>query len=253
MALRIGAQPHGHWSGCHAVSWERYATDFGDLDITPHFQRHSYTFSLMVNGDGNRFLDEGADIRNFTYAKYGHLVLEQPGQFAWQIYDNKVAHLLLDEYRTKHVTKVKADTLEELVNKLDDVNPEQCLRTIREFNASVMSDVPFDPNVKDGRGTQGLTIPKSNWAQAIDEGPFQAFAVTCGITFTFGGLRIDNSARVMNTNHEPIPGLYAAGEMVGGLFYFNYPGASGLTSGSVFGRLAGASAGEFAVQATAST
>ncbi len=147
------------------------------------------------------------------------------------------------------MTKVKADTLEELVHKLDDVNPEQCLRTIREFNAAVMSEVPFDPNVKDGRGTRGLAIPKSNWAQAIDEGPFQAFAVTCGITFTFGGLRVDTSARVMNTNHEPIAGLYAAGEMVGGLFYFNYPGASGLTSGTVFGRLAGASAGTYAAQA----
>jgi tricarballylate dehydrogenase len=243
MALRIAAMPYGHWSGCHAVSWERYATDFGDLDVTPHFQRHSYTFSIMVNGEGKRFLDEGADIRNYTYAKYGHAVLEQPGQFAWQIYDNKVAHLLLDEYRTRHVTKVKADTLEELVQKLDDVDPQQCLETIREYNAAVMKQVPFDPNVKDGKGTQGLAVPKSNWAQTIDEGPFQAFAVTCGITFTFGGLKITTDGQVVDTNHDPIPGLYAAGEMVGGIFYFNYPGASGLTSGAVFGRLAGASAG----------
>jgi tricarballylate dehydrogenase len=205
----------------------------------------------MVNGDGKRFLDEGADIRNFTYAKYGHLILEQPGQFAWQIYDDKVAHLLLDEYRTKSVTKVKADTLEELVRKLDDVNPEQCLKTIHEFNASVDTSVPFDPNVKDGRGTRGLPVPKSNWALAIDKPPFQAFAITCGITFTFGGLRVDTSAQVVNTNHETIPGLYAAGEMVGGLFYFNYPGASGLTSGAVFGRLAGRTAGQYARQRVA--
>jgi tricarballylate dehydrogenase len=243
MALRMGAQPYGHWSGCHAVGWERYATDFGDLDVTPQFQRHSYTFGIMVNGDGKRFLDEGADIRNFTYAKYGQLVLEQPGQFAWQIYDNKVTHLLLDEYRTKRVTKVKADTLEELVQKLDDVNPQQCLETIREYNAAVKEEVPFDPNIKDGKGTRGLAVPKSNWAQTIDEGPFQAFAITCGITFTFGGLKITTQGQVVDTNHDPIHGLYAAGEMVGGLFYFNYPGASGLTSGTVFGRLAGATAG----------
>ncbi|GAA4334436.1 FAD-dependent tricarballylate dehydrogenase TcuA [Pigmentiphaga soli] len=243
MALNIGAQPYGHWSGCHAVGWERYATDFGDLDLTPHFQRHSYTFSIMVNGLGKRFLDEGADIRNFTYAKYGHLILEQPGQFAWQIYDDKVAHLLLDEYRTKHVTKVKADTLEELVAKLDDVDPVQALKTIKEFNAAVNNDVPFDPNIKDGKGTNGLEIPKSNWALAIDKPPFQAFAITCGVTFTFGGLKITTEGQVVDTNHDPIPGLYAAGEMVGGIFYFNYPGASGLTSGAVFGRLSGKSAG----------
>jgi tricarballylate dehydrogenase len=243
MALNIGAQPFGHWSGCHAVGWERYATDFGDLDITPHFQRHSYTFSIMVNGEGKRFLDEGADIRNYTYAKYGHLVLDQPGQFAWQIYDAKVSHLLLDEYRTKHVTKVQADTLEELVQKLDDVDPVQCLKTIHEFNAAVNDSVPFDPNEKDGKGTSGLAVPKSNWALTIDKPPYQAYAITCGVTFTFGGLKINTDGQVIDTNHDAIPGLYAAGEMVGGIFYFNYPGASGLTSGAVFGRLAGKSAG----------
>jgi tricarballylate dehydrogenase len=251
MALKIGAQPYGHWSGCHAVGWERYATDFGDLDITPHFQRHSYTFSIMVNGNGKRFLDEGADIRNYTYAKYGHLVLEQPGQFAWQIYDSKVTHLLLDEYRTRHVTKVQADTLEELVRKLDDVDPEQCLKTIHEYNAAVDEGVKFDPNIKDGKGTRGLAVPKSNWALTIDKPPFQAYAITCGVTFTFGGLKISTDGEVVNTGEEVIRGLYAAGEMVGGIFYFNYPGASGLTSGAVFGRLAGKSAGEFAARSRA--
>ena len=248
MSLRIGAQPYGHWSGCHAVGWERYATEFGDLVRTPAFQRHSYTFGIMVNGDGRRFLDEGADLRSFTYAKYGHIVLEQPGQFAWQIYDGKVLHLLLDEYRTKYVTKVRADTLEELVRKLDDVDPVQCLATIREYNRAVKTDVAFDPNVKDGKCTVGLAMPKSNWAQTIDQPPFEAYAITCGVTFTFGGLRINAEAQVMNTNHEPIRGLYAAGEMVGGIFYFNYPGASGLTSGAVFGRLAGASAARSALR-----
>lgn len=249
MALRIGAQPFGHWSGCHATGWERYATEFGELAVTPSFQRHSYTFGIMVNANGRRFLDEGADLRSYTYAKYGHIVLDQPGQFAWQIYDSKVRHLLLDEYRTKYVTKVTADTLEELVEKLEDVDKTECLKTIREFNQSVRKDVPFDPNIKDGRCTVGLVMPKSNWAQSIDTPPFEAYAITCGITFTFGGLKVTNDAQVMNTNHESIPGLFAAGEVVGGIFYFNYPGASGLTSGAVFGRLAGRSAGHFAKKA----
>ncbi|OGA37623.1 MAG: tricarballylate dehydrogenase [Betaproteobacteria bacterium RIFCSPLOWO2_12_FULL_62_13] len=246
MALRIGAQPYGHWSGCHAVGWERYATDFGDLALTPSFQRHSYPFGIMVNADGKRFVDEGADFRNFTYAKYGRVVLEQPGQFAWQIYDSKVLHLLRDEYRTRHVTKVKANSIEELADKLEDVDKQQLLRTIREFNAAVKTAVPFDPAIKDGRCAEGLAIPKSNWANAIDTPPFEAYALTCGVTFTFGGLRITNEGQVVNTNHEPIPGLFAAGEMVGGLFYFNCPAATGLTSGAVFGRLAGRNAASFA-------
>jgi tricarballylate dehydrogenase len=248
MALRIGAQPHGHWSGCHATGWERYASDFGDLIQTPNFQRHSYTFGIMVNADGKRFLDEGADFRSYTYAKYGHLVLDQPGQYAWQIYDAKVSHLLLDEYHTRQVTKVTANTLEELADKMEDVNKAQFLKTVRGFNAAVKSDVPFDPNIKDGRSAPGLDVPRSNWANRIDTPPFEAYAITCGITFTFGGLRINTEGQVLDTNHEVIPGLFAAGEVVGGIFYFNYPGASGLTSGAVFGRLAGASAGDCAKQ-----
>ena len=246
MALKIGAQPCGHWSGCHAVSWERYATDFGELAITPNFQRHSYPFGIMVNAHGKRFLDEGADIRNYTYAKYGHIVLEQPGQFAYQIFDSKVLHLLRDEYRTKQVTKVRADSIEELAERLEDVNREQLLKTIRDFNAAVKTHVPFNPSIKDGRCTVGLEIPKLNWANTLDAPPYEAYAITCGVTFTYGGIRITGDAQVVNTSHEPIPGLFAAGEIVGGLYYFNAPGGSGLTSGAVFGRVAGRSAGTFA-------
>jgi tricarballylate dehydrogenase len=87
-------------------------------------------------------------------------------------------------------------------------------------------------------------VNKTNWANTIDQPPFEGYAVTCGITFTFGGLRITTDGEVLNLDHRPIPGLYAAGELVGGLFYFNYPGGSGLTSGSVFGKIAGTSAGK---------
>lgn len=246
MALHVGAQPCGHWSGCHATGWERNATDFGDLNLSPQFQRHSYPLGIMVNAEGKRFVDEGADFRNYTYARYGHAVLRQTGQVAWQIYDAKVTALLREEYRTRRVTKVRADTVEELAERLEEVDRAQLLRTIREFNAAVTTDVPFDPNIKDGRRAEGLEIPKSNWANPVDTPPFEAYAITCGITFTFGGVRITNQGQVVDTDHAPIPGLFAAGEMVGGLFYFNYPGASGLTSGAVFGRLAGHHAAHFA-------
>ncbi len=243
MALDIGAMPYGNWSGCHAVGWDRNAPEFGDLAVGDGFQKHSYAFSIVLNASGERFVDEGADFRNYTYAKYGRVILNQPNQFAWQIFDRKTAHLLRDEYRIRQVTKVQAATLEELVRKLDDVDPVRALATIHAYNASVRTDIPFDPNVKDGRSTEGLAIPKSNWANTIDEGPFEAYAVTCGITFTFGGLRINDGGQVIDTEGAPIPGLYAAGELVGGIFYFNYPGGTGLMSGSVFGRIAGTSAG----------
>ncbi|HVY04931.1 MAG TPA: FAD-dependent tricarballylate dehydrogenase TcuA [Burkholderiales bacterium] len=246
MALEAGASPCGNWSGCHAVGWDRNAPEFGDLAVGDGFQKHSYPFGIMLNANGERFVDEGADFRNYTYAKYGAVILRQPGQFAWQVFDAKVTHLLRDEYRIRQVTKVTANTLEELVARLDDVNGANALETIKAYNASVRADVAFNPNVKDGRCTRGLAVPKSNWANHIDKPPFEAYAVSCGITFTFGGLRIDANAQVIDTEGAAIPGLYAAGELVGGLFYFNYPGGTGLMSGAVFGRIAGNSAGSVA-------
>jgi tricarballylate dehydrogenase len=239
MGLDAGASPHGNWSGCHAVGWERNAPEFGDLAVGDGFQKHSYPFGIVVNAKGRRFIDEGADFRNYTYAKYGRRILEQPGQMAWQIFDQKVAHLLRDEYRIRQVTKVTAPTLPELARKLEGVDAEAFLQEVERYNAAVNTSTAFDPNIKDGRATVGLEVPKSNWANRIDEGPFEAYQVTCGITFTFGGLRIGTDAQVLGTDMQPIPGLYAAGEVVGGIFYFNYPGGSGLTNGAVFGRIAG--------------
>ena len=247
MALDANAMAWGNWSGCHAVGWDFNAPAYGDLAVGDGFQKHSYPFGIMVNANGERFVDEGADFRNYTYAKYGREVLAQPGQFAWQIFDQKVTHLLRDEYRIKQVTKVTANSLEELAGKLDGVDPEKFLKTVKAYNAAIKKDVPFNPNVKDGRGTAGLDVPKSNWANVLDEGPFEAYMITCGVTFTFGGVKINTDAQVIDNEGEAIPGLYACGEMVGGIFYFNYPGGSGLTNGSVFGRIAGASAGSAVV------
>jgi len=243
MGIAAGAMSAGNWSGCHAVGWERNAPEFGDLAVGDNFQKHSYPFGIMINARGRRFVDEGADFRNYTYAKYGRVILEQPGQFAWQIFDRKVAHLLRDEYRIKQVTKVTANTLQELVRQLDDVDHEAALAEILAYNAAVRQDIPFNPTVKDGRRTSGLGVDKTNWANTVEDGPFEAYAVTCGITFTFGGLRINPQAEVLGVDNRPIPGLFAAGEMVGGIFYFNYPGGTGLTNGAVFGRIAGAQAG----------
>jgi tricarballylate dehydrogenase len=100
----------------------------------------------------------------------------------------------------------------------------------------------FNPAIKDGKATRGVTPPKSNWAQPLDTPPYVGYAVTTGITFTFGGLHITTEGRVLSGEGRPISGLFAAGELVGGLFYNNYPGGAGLMAGAVFGRIAGRSA-----------
>ncbi|MBI4191646.1 MAG: FAD-dependent tricarballylate dehydrogenase TcuA [Betaproteobacteria bacterium] len=250
MALAIGAQPYGHWSGVQATPWDLNAPESaGDLVVGDGYHRRSYPLGIMLNKNGVRFLDEGADFANYNFGKYGRIILEQPGHAAWQIFDSKVLHLLNKAYRIRQAAKVTADSLEELVGKIDGVNKQQPLKTVKEYNAAVKRDVPFDPTRKDGRGTESLAIPKSNWASTIDTPPFEAYGVTCGITFTFGGLKITPQAEVVDIEEKPIPGLYAAGEMVGGIFYFNFHGVgAGLTCGAVMGRVAGENAAHYAAR-----
>ena len=248
MALDAGARSNGHISGAHSTCWDLNAPAFGNLTVGDSYQKHSYPFGIMVNARGERFLDEGADFRNFTYAKYGSELLRQPGLFAWQIFDRRATALLRDEYRVRQVTKVTAATLPELAAKLEGVDGARFIQTVAEFNDSVPPvGGPVNPAIKDGRATRGLSVPKSNWAYPIDQPPFEAYAVTTGITFTFGGLKITRKAEVEDAAGTPIGGLSAAGEIVGGLFYHNYPGGSGLTAGAVFGRTAGREAAAFAL------
>ena len=242
MALDLGAAVAGHWSGAHAVAWDLNAPPFGDLDVGDRFQKHNYPFGIVLNARGERFLDEGLDFHSYTYAKYGGEILNQPGMFAWQIFDQKVVHLLREEYRIPRITKEKADSFEDLAGKLEGVDARRFLETVRAFNAAPRPEVPFNPNIRDGLATSSLAIDKTNWAQRLDQPPYEAYAVTTGITFTFGGLKITNDTEVEDTTGHPIPGLYAAGEIVGGLYYHNYASGTGLMAGAVFGRIAGKNA-----------
>jgi tricarballylate dehydrogenase len=246
-ALEAGAMPHGNWSGCHSASWDLNAPDVNELAYGTVFKRDDYFYGIMVNTRGERFVDEGADVRAVTYAKLGRVILAQPGQIAWQVFDGKVAPLLHEEYRHRRSARLRSDTLEALATKMEGIDQDNFLRTIATFNAAVRRDIPFDPSgEKDGRCTVGLAIPKSNWAQTIDTPPFEAYGVTCGVTFTFGGLRVAETCAVISTDGEPMAGLFAASEMIGGLFYFNYPGGAGLMAAAVFGRIAGIAAAESA-------
>jgi tricarballylate dehydrogenase len=241
-ALDIGARSHGNWSGCHSVFFDAGADHFGNIAMLNQ-QKNYFTLGIVVNRDGQRFFDEGSDFRNYTYSKMGAAILKQPGGTGWQIFDAQSVPILPDEYRTPRAARFEADTLEALAAKLEGIDAPAFLKTVADFNAAVNEAMPFNPAVKDGRGTQGLATAKSNWARAISEAPFVAYQVTCGITLTYGGLAIDEQARVQNEEGEAIAGLYAAGELVGGLYCDRYPGGAGLTSGAVFGRIAGVCAG----------
>ena len=116
---------------------------------------------------------------------------------------------------------------------------DEAQKTIDDYNNSIEEEIVFDPTVLDGKSTKGLKIQKSNWAQKLDKGPYKAYPVTGGITFTYGGLKVDDNGGVLNSDNMPIKGLFACGELIGGVFFNGYPGGSGLTSGAVFGRIAG--------------
>jgi tricarballylate dehydrogenase len=240
-AIDVGAARAGDWSSAHSVAWDAGAPPTGDRELTNQLTRQSYPLGIVVNRDGRRFVDEGADFRNYTYARYGADILRQPGSLAFQIFDATTRPLLRpEEYDSQGVSERVAATIGELAAACG-IAADALRHTVAEFNASVRRDVPFDPTVKDGRSAV-LALPKSNWANPIETPPFYAYPVTCGITFTFGGLRADASARVLDESGAVIPGLFACGEMLGGLFSGNYPGGSGLTAGVVFGRRAGAAA-----------
>ena len=240
-ALDAGAQPFGNWSGAHAVAWDLNAPATGNRGVGDLYQKHSYPYGIVVNVNGERFLDEGADYRNYTYAKYGRAILGQPLRTAFQLFDQKSVPLLRDEYRVRHATRAEAASIPALGEQLG-VDVAGLAATVEAFNAACRPG-NFNPSALDGVHTEGITPPKSNWAAPLDAPPYLGFAVTCGITFTFGGLKIvPNTAQVLDTEERPIPGLYAAGELVGGLFYGNYAGGSGLMAGAVFGRIAGRAA-----------
>jgi tricarballylate dehydrogenase len=246
MALAIGAVPYGSWTTCHASPQ--------DIDRPVHsmpssmvsgsgseWNRYMYPYSIMVNTAGQRFVDEADDIRALTYAKMGRAILSQPGGIAFQIMDARVRNLNLYPSAYEHATGARAATLEKLADALE-IDPVGLAHTVRAFNASVPTDRTADPNPfhRDNVSTVGLAMPKSNFAMAIAEPPFEGYAVRCGITFTFGGLKIEpRTGQVQHVVGRPLPGLYAAGEMVGGLFHGNYASGSGMMAGATWGRIAG--------------
>lgn len=243
-ALEIGAKPDGQWGGAHQVLNDANApsVEGGRARI------NGYQYSVVLNVEGERFIDEGEDFLLKTYAKFGQRVYDQPKQKAFVVFDSAVDDLVVSQMDSD---PVEADTLEDLVEEVGIEEPSTALETIREFNEATDID-SFDPHSLDGNSTSGLDIEKTNWAKPLSEPPFKCFPVDAAITFAFGGLKIDTTAQVLDRQENPITGLWAVGNSTAQFFYGNYPGGSALTRGATFGRIAGTNAAEFA-QTTEST
>lgn len=244
--LRIGAQKFGNFGDAHATPIDARAPDYGLLDADEAAggtNRISYLFGILVNRLGKRFADEGEDFADYTYAKMGKIVAAQPGGVAYEVFNHTMAGLL--EKRYWNMLPLTAFSVEELAKKIH-VKPDVLAKEIASFNAAVDLSVPFNPYVRDGRKAKNLAVPRSNWANPLQP-PFLIWPVRCGITFTFGGLKVNEKATVLDAEGNPIPGLFATGEITGGFFHHNYAGASGLMRGAVFGKIAGAEAGKSAL------
>ncbi len=245
MALEIGAQPAGQWGDYHSavIDARSPAVECGVTAL------YNFQMGVIVNGQGERFLDEGEDFRDHTYVKFGKAITEQAGGIAFCIFDQQMVQR--EEFgRAWRLVgpPIEAPTVRELAEALA-IPADSLERTVQAFNRAVQPG-ELDLDRLDGKGTRGIHPPKSNWAMPLEKPPFVAVPVTGGITFTFGGLKVDTSARVLDPAGAPIAGLYAAGELMGEIFYYNYPGATSVIRGAVFGRIAGSEAARRAAEAS---
>jgi tricarballylate dehydrogenase len=230
MALAIGAAPCGDFGSYHAEPVDpRSGIAEPAIFIFP--------YGILVNQEGRRFTDEAPGTVDAHYERVTRQIYQQTNGIAYVILDQR--HTEIPNYRLgirSDQPPIEAESVRELATKLG-IPPETLAETMTEYNGACWPR-EFKPLMLDGQATHGLTPPKSNWAHPLDEPPFHAYPIISSNVFTFGGLKVDPQARVLNSNGDPIPGLYAAGEIIG-TYYRNYTGATSVLKGAVFGRLAG--------------
>jgi tricarballylate dehydrogenase len=197
-----------------------------------------FNYGILVNKNGVRFVNEAPATVDASYEAITRVIFEQPDGIAFCILDSRIDEV--PNWRRSvrsDQPPIAAATLPELAQKLG-VDARELAATVAAYNAACPAGA-FKPLELDGLSTQPGYVPKkSNWARRIDKPPFLAFPIICGNCFTFGGLKVDTQARVINADGAVIPGLYAAGETIG-LYYGTYAGATSVLRGAVFGRIAG--------------
>jgi len=228
--LDQGADSVGDPTQCHAVAIDGRAPKYDGGIVT---RLDCVPFSIVLNKDGDRFYDEGEDVWPKRYAIWGRLVAAQPDQVGYALIDAKS----IDLFMPSVFPPVKADSIEELAQKMA-LDPKAVRRTVDVFNAACRPGT-FHPTELDGLRTEGLNVPKTNWARPLDTPPFYGYQLRPGVTFTYLGLKVDAAAQV-HTPAGPIRNLWAAGEiMAGSILGQGYLAGFGMTIGTVFGRIAG--------------
>ncbi|MCG6902777.1 MAG: FAD-dependent tricarballylate dehydrogenase TcuA [Rhodobacter sp.] len=234
--LDQGVQSVGDPTQCHAVAIDGRAPKYDGGIVT---RLDCVPFSVVVNKHGQRFYDEGEDVWPKRYAIWGRLVAAQPDQVAYVIIDAKSLELFMPSV----FPPVSADTVEALAGKLGLDGPAVA-RTVADFNAACRPGT-FHPTELDGLATDGLVPPKTNWARPITEPPFYGYQLRPGVTFTYLGLKVDQTAQVQGPD-GPVENLWAAGEiMAGSILGQGYLAGFGMTIGTVFGRIAGKEAAAY--------
>ncbi len=235
--LGQGVQSIGDPTQCHAVAIDGRAPKFDGGIVT---RLDCVPFSVVVNRNAVRFYDEGEDVWPKRYAIWGRLVAAEPEQVAYSIIDAKS----MDLFMPSVFPPVTADTIPELAGKLG-LDPKKLSETIDSFNAACRPG-NFHPTELDGLATEGITPPKTNWARPITEPPFCGYSLRPGVTFTYLGFKVDESAQVQASD-GPVTNLWAAGEtMAGSILGQGYLAGFGMTIGTVFGRIAGREAARHA-------
>ena len=240
LMLEAGAQPVGDPRECHAVAVDARAPRFDGGIVT---RLDSLPFGVVVNRHGARFYDEGEDAWPKRYASWGRLIAAQPDQMAFSIVDAKAVGAFMPSMYPPTV----AATIRELAARLD-LPTDTLEATVAAFNQAVRPG-SFNHAALDDCRTEGLTPPKSHWAQRLDTPPFWGYPLRPGITFTYLGLKVDDAARVVMTGGVPASNVYAAGEiMAGNILRKGYIAGIGMTIGTVFGRIAGEGAARYAAR-----
>jgi tricarballylate dehydrogenase len=230
MGIAAGAGTAGQFDGFHGEPVDPRSR-IGEALVM------AYPYGILINGDGQRFLDEGADTPDNTFEEVAVRIWREQQQTCHLVGDQKLLDLPgLARAMLTDRGPLTAQTLAELA-RIMDVDPQTLEETVQTFNSATRPG-DFDPERLDNLATHGLDPPKSNWARPIQDPPFCAWPIACAITFTYGGLRTDSSARVLTESGEAIGGLYAVGETAG-LYYFSYPGATSVLRALTYGRIAG--------------
>lgn len=233
--LERGAKPIGDPKGFHAIALDARAPKYDGGIVT---RLDAIPFGIVVNRQARRFYDEGEEVWPKRYAIWGGLVASQPEQLAYCIVDAQTIRRFL----APAFKPYQADTIEGLAQALG-LDPKALTSTVAEYNRATLGNGPLRIEVLDGNSTREIQPRKSNWALPIDHPPFYGFPLRPGITFTYMGVTVDETARVLEQGDKPMENVYAAGEiMSGNILTKGYLAGFGLTIGSVFGELAGRSA-----------